>query len=366
MVWLSGFVLRHRLAVGLVWLAGLLAGGYAASGISHRLTKEFAVPGARSYRTNQLIVRTFGNGGGGYPDVVIVTLPTRLTIEAPGVAARLRAAFASVSRDPRLRLLSPFDPAAPRLVSADRRTVVAVVFKPFHGELQTASFAPEITRAVGALLPRGATVRVTGIDELASGGGGTQGFGVLAETLLAGMAALAVLAFVFGSLLALVPLLLALVSILTTFLLIDGLTVLAPVSLIVQYLVALIGLGVAIDYSLLIVTRWREELANGHDSIQAVHRAVATAGRAVAFSAVIVAVGLLALVVLPVPALRSIGYAGMLVPLVSALAALTLLRSCSRRSDARPTGHDRARARSRAAGGRTGLGAWSRTRGSRH
>ncbi len=259
MIWLSSFVLRHRLAVALVWLAGLLAGGYAASGISHRLTKEFAVPGARSYRTNQLIARTFGNGGGGYPDVVIVTLPAGLTIESPGVAARVRAALTRVSRDPRVRLLSPFGPAAPRLVSADRRMIVALVFKPFHGELQTASFAPEIMRAAAARLPGGATVRVTGIDELASGGGGTQGFGVLAETVLAGLAALAVLAFVFGSLLALVPLVLAFASIMTTFLLLTGSRA-HDGQPIVQYLIALIGLGVAIDYSLLVATRWREEL----------------------------------------------------------------------------------------------------------
>jgi RND superfamily putative drug exporter len=97
------------------------------------------------------------------------------------------------------------------------------------------------------------------------------------------------------------------------------------VSVIVQYLVALIGLGVAIDYSLLIVTRWREELAHGCSSAEAVHRAMATAGRAVLVSAAVVAVGQLALVVLPVPAMRSVAYAGMLIPLVSALVALTLL-----------------------------------------
>jgi RND superfamily putative drug exporter len=82
---------------------------------------------------------------------------------------------------------------------------------------------------------------------------------------------------------------------------------------------------VAVDYSLLVVTRWREELSAGHDREQAVHRAMATAGRAVLTSGGTVAVGLLALVLLPVPFLRSIGYAGLLIPLAATLATLTLL-----------------------------------------
>ena len=174
-------------------------------------------------------------------------------------------------------------------------------------------------------LPPGSAVAVTGMNELASGGQARQGFGVLAETLLAGAAALAVLAFVFGSALALVPLLMAAVAIPACFLALYGLTEITTVSVIVQYLAALIGLGVAIDYSLLLVTRWREELAAGHDSGEAVTRAMATAGRSIAYSGITVAIGLLSLIVLPVPALRSIGIGGMLVPAVSVAVTLTLL-----------------------------------------
>ena len=92
-----------------------------------------------------------------------------------------------------------------------------------------------------------------------------------------------------------------------------------------QFLVALIGLGVAIDYSLLLVTRWREERSHGYSGDEAIHRAMAGAGRAVLLSGVTVAVGLLALVMLPVPFMRSVGLGGMLVPLVSVLVSLTLL-----------------------------------------
>jgi RND superfamily putative drug exporter len=148
---------------------------------------------------------------------------------------------------------------------------------------------------------------------------------VLTLTLIGGLGALVVLAFVFGSLLALAPLLVAAVSILATFLVVVVLTTFTQVNVIVEYLVALIGLGVAIDYSLLLVTRWREERAHGHSGDQAVHRAMASAGRAVVLSGSTVAVGLLSMVVLPVPFLRSVGYAGMLIPLLSALVTLSLL-----------------------------------------
>jgi RND superfamily putative drug exporter len=133
------------------------------------------------------------------------------------------------------------------------------------------------------------------------------------------------LVFVFGSLLALVPLLMAIVSIMTTFLLLYGLTQVTAVSPIVQYLIALIGLGVAIDYSLLVATRWREERSHGRSGDEAVQRAMETAGRAVIFSGITVGIGLLALMALPLPFLRSMGYGGALIPLVSTLVAITLL-----------------------------------------
>ena len=76
---------------------------------------------------------------------------------------------------------------------------------------------------------------------------------------------LIVLLFVFASFLALLPLLIAAVSILTTFMLVLGLTTFTEVSIIVQFLIALIGLGVAIDYSLILVSRWREERAHGRE-----------------------------------------------------------------------------------------------------
>jgi RND superfamily putative drug exporter len=320
---LSRFLLRHRLAVGLFWLAVLVVGMASAGTVPGRLATDFSLPGARSYEANQAILRVYGNGGDARPLVPVVTLPAGTTVDSPGVRPALARAFGAVARDPRLRVVSWASTADRAFVSADGRTTFGLVFPPPTGP-NGPDLGPAVSGAMRGALPASATLRVTGFEELSAGDGGA-GTGVLTETLLGGVGALAVLAFVFGSLLALVPLLIAAVSILTTFLVILGLTTFTDINFIVQFLVALIGLGVAIDYSLLLVTRWREELSRGHTTAQAVHRAMASAGRAVVFSGVTVAIGLLALVLLPVPFLRSVGLGGMLIPLVSVLVAITLL-----------------------------------------
>ena len=165
---------------------------------------------------------------------------------------------------------------------------------------------------------------MTGADVLAAGGDDGSGPGVLGETLLGALGALLVLAFVFGSMLALLPLLVAAASILATFIMLWPITYATHVSFVVQFLIALVGLGVAIDYSLLVVTRWREERDHGRENKEAVVVAMQTAGHAVLFSGVTVAIGLLALVVLPVPFMRSMGYGGALIPLASVLTTLSL------------------------------------------
>jgi uncharacterized membrane protein YdfJ with MMPL/SSD domain len=325
MLALSRFVLRHKLAVVMFWLAVLVVGGFASAKLSGRLSGQFALPGTASYKANQQILRLYGNGGGGYPEIAVVTLPPGQVSGSLAGRRALERAFGAVAREPDLRVADYASTGDRAFLGSDGRTSFGLVFTPFAGELSPPSLGPQITAAMTPALPAGSQVRVTGMNELTSGGQSSQGFGVLAETLLAGVAALAVLAFVFGSALALVPLLMAAVAIPGSFLAIFGLTEITTVSVIVQYLAALIGLGVAIDYSLLLVTRWREELAAGHDRQEAVSRAMATAGRSVAFSGVTVAIGLLSLIVLPAPALRSIGIGGMLVPAVSVAVTLTLL-----------------------------------------
>ena len=326
---LSRFLLGHKLAVLAAWLVVLVAGVGAAGAVSARLSQEFAFPGEEGYEANVAILRAYGNGGPGNPLVPVVTLPAGVTVDSPGVRPALGRAFGAVAEDPRLRVLAwPATTEDRRLVVDGGRTVFGLVWGPYQPELDegASGLAPAVTGRLRAGLPAGTSIEVTGLDELTADAESQPGdTGVLVETLVGGVGALVVLAFVFGSLLALVPLLVAAVSILAAFLAIFGLTAVTDVSFLVQYLVALIGLGVAIDYSLLLVTRWREELAAGHDREQAVHRAMATAGRAVVTSAGTVAVGLLVLVLLPVPFLRSVGYGGLLIPLASAAVTLTLL-----------------------------------------
>ena len=322
---MSAFVLRHKLVVALFWLAVLGAGAAASAGLSGRLSAQFALPGAPGYQAGQQILRLYGNGGPGYPEVAVVRLPTGLAAGSPAGRAALGRAFAAVARQPGLRVADYADTEDRAFFGGDGRTSYGLVFTPFSGELNPPSLGPQLTAVMRPALPPGSQVSVTGMNELTAGGQASQGFGVLAETLLAGAAALVVLVLVFGSALALVPLLMAAVAIPACFLALYGLAGLTPVSVIVQYLAALIGLGVAIDYSLLLVTRWREELAAGHGQQEAVHRAMATAGRSVAYSGLTVAAGLLSLAVLPVPALRSIGIGGMFVPAVSVAVTLTLL-----------------------------------------
>jgi RND superfamily putative drug exporter len=317
-------VLAHKLLVVVFWLVVLAAGADALTGLGHRLSQQITLPGAAGYEANQHILRLYGNGGDGYPEVVAVRLPAGEPTAGAAAERALGRAFASVAALGEVRVADYANTGNRGFLTTDPRLSYGLVFVQYAGEA-TKSMAPQITAAMTPFLPRGSQVLVTGMVELKSGGQAKEGLGVVAETLLAGAGALAVLAFVFGSALALAPVLMAAMAIPAAFLAVYGLTEITSVFFIVQYLVALIGLGVAIDYSLLLITRWREELAAGHDSQQAVTRAMATAGRSIAFSGLTVALGLLTLVVLPVPLVRSIGLGGMVIPAASVAVTLTLL-----------------------------------------
>ncbi len=324
MVGMSRFVLRHKLLVVVFWLAVLAVGAFASAKLGSRLSQEVTIPGAAGYKADQHILELYGNGGAGYPEVAVVTLPAGDTAASAAGRQALKRAFGAVAAADGLRVADYADTGNRAFLTSNPRVSYGLVFIPYAGEA-TPSMAGQITAAMRSALPAGSHVQVTGMNELKSGGQAKQSLGVLAETLTAGAAALAVLIFVFGSVLAIVPLLMAVVAIPACFLAVYGLTELTSVFFIVQYLVALVGLGVSIDYSLLLVTRWREELAAGHSSEEAVHRAMATAGRSIAFSGITVAVGLLVLIVVPVPLVRSIGIGGMLIPAASVAVTLTLL-----------------------------------------
>ncbi len=332
---LTELCLRHRWWVVGIWAVLLIGGLASAPGLSNRLDANFSLPGQPAYETNQAIEQAYGNGGNGYPVTVVVRAPNA-RLDTAEARTALTAAFTAVTplgRPQPLRVVYPGTPGAagsvsdPKLLSADGHAALGLVLLPQQG-FNTPDLSTGIRARIGASLDRsmpGATVGVTGVEALADDSAGGGGSGVLVETLLGGVGALVILAFVFGSFVALLPLLMAVVSIMTTFALVTALTTVTSVSFIVQFLIALIGLGVAIDYALLVVTRWREERERGASDLEAVQKAMRTAGHSVVFSGVTVAVGLFSLVFLPVPFLRSVAYGGVLIPLVSVLVATTLL-----------------------------------------
>lgn len=322
---ISRFVLRHKLMVAIIWLVVAVVAFASTGAASSALSQEFNMPESESTKVNDAIVATYGRGELGRPLVAVVDLPDGITADSPQVEQELGAMLDEVRQiAPDARVASYLSTDDQAFVSEDGSTTFALIYPSVVGS-QPPPHLDAIRSVLANATVAGTPIHVTGIGELESGGGGEGGSGVLIETLIGGAGALIVLLWVFGSFLALVPLLIAAIAIVTTYLLIWGLTTVTDVSMVVQFLIALIGLGVAIDYSLLIVTRWREERATGRNNQDAVQHAMETAGHAVIFSGTTVAIGLLALVALPVPFLRSIGYGGMLIPLVSVAVSITLL-----------------------------------------
>ena len=323
---LTRHVLKHRLLVVVAWALLAALGAATASRTIGKLTDTYAMPGEPSYAADNRILASYGNGGGQEPIVPVLTAPEGTSVRDAGVAPQLAKVFDAARVDAGVRVVDYATTNDDAFVTHDGRSTFALVFTPPNDKQDGLSARDHaVENAVVAAAPAGWTVNVTGMRELMNTSSPKKGAGVVAESMIGALGALVVLLFVFASFLVVLPLLIAAVSILTTFLLLGGLTAITDVSFIVEYLIALIGLGVAIDYSLLVLTRWREERVRGADREEAVVAAMSAAGRSVVFSGVTVAIALLALVVLRVPFLSSIGYAGVLVPLVSTAVAVTLL-----------------------------------------
>jgi RND superfamily putative drug exporter len=323
---LSRFVLRHKLLVTLFWLAIVAAGVMTISGTTHRMTNSFAMPG-QAFRVDSQINREYGNGGSQAPYVPVLTVPAGENVSNPAVAAATGRAFATLrTLLPHVRIADYATTGDPAFITRNGTSTYALVYTAANTNFNSPDLGPAIQRDLTAAVPRGWHVGVTGEQSLQAGAPSSgKGTGIMAEAMIGSIGALVILAFVFASFLALLPLLIGGISVIATFLLVGGLTEITSISQIVEFLVALIGLGVAIDYSLLVVSRWREERAAGRDNATAVVHAMNHAGRAVVFSGLTVAIGLLSMIVLPVPMLRSVGIGGVLVPLVSVAVTITLL-----------------------------------------
>lgn len=314
-------VRRRKVVIGL-WIVMTLVGMYAAGAVSKRWLTQFSIPGYSAYEANQRTLKIFGNGEQA-PMIAVFHSDGDVTKETAVAAAVDRAQAANKGS----RTSSYFSTGSDAYVSKDRHTTFATIYPAGVPDFASLTYVKPTRAALRDGLPSNITVHLTGRDPLqADTAGGGTGPSVLVEALVGGLGALVILFFVFGTLPAVaMPLVVAFASILNTFTLVWGLTYITNVSIVVQFLIALVGLGVAIDYALLMIFRFRDELREGSDVETAIVETMTHAGHSVITSGTTVAVGLLSMIILPVPFIQSIGIGGMLIPAVSVLAAITLL-----------------------------------------
>jgi RND superfamily putative drug exporter len=320
---LAHVIVRRRRAVIVAWVLLTLFGAFSAAQVSNRWFESFSIPGYSSYEANQRTLKTFGTGENA-PLVAVFHSDGDVTKET-GIT---RAVAAAAAVNPGSRTSDYFSTKSRAYVSKDGHTTFAEIYPPGTPTFSSSVHIDQVREKLKASAPEGVQVHLTGRDPLyeASSGGESGGPSVLTEALIGGLGCLVILFFVFGTLPAvLLPIAIAIAAILNTFTLVWALTYVTNVSIIVQFLIALVGLGVAIDYALLMIFRFRDELREGEDVETAIVETMTHAGRSVIVSGTTVAVGLLSMLVLPLPFIRSIGIGGMLIPAVSVIAAITLL-----------------------------------------
>jgi RND superfamily putative drug exporter len=319
-------ILRHRATVVVVWIVLTVAGGLMVGKANGGLQHQQATPGLAGYDANQAMLRSLGLDGDEAPVIAVLRLPPGVTMHTAAGRAAAARTFAAAARAGHVGLVDFSTSQDRRFVSKDGRTTWALYDMPNPDAGPYTGTVDRLPAALERAAPQGANVTMTGNEALQStGSAGGAGLSTLTETLIGAAAALVVLGFVFGSAIAVLPLLMALPTILATFLVLYGVEQLMGVSQLVQYLIAFIGLGIAIDYSLLIVTRWREERERGLANGEAIVAASGRAGRAVVLSGLTVAVGMLSLLIIPVQFLQSIGVGSLLIPIVAVATAVTLL-----------------------------------------
>jgi uncharacterized membrane protein YdfJ with MMPL/SSD domain len=305
------FVLRFRWPILAGWLAVLFVGGFAFLHLSPLLSNEFSVPGTDSERARTILERHFGDRSDGAFTVVF----------------RLRD---GVDRAAYVRLQGVLDHAARTVPDSTPRRLVPAGRHVLYGDVvstlrlaKAKAYTDDLYRA----LPHGDGVQsyVTGQAAIQHDLDPIFSKDLRKGEMIALPIAVLVLLAVFGlSVAVTMPFIFAACTVMAT---LAGVYVYAHFLTTATYvtnLVFLIGLGIAIDYSLLVTYRFREELTRHEDVEAAIVRTMQTAGRAVIFSGATVAIGLALLLFIPLPFVRSIGVGGFLIPLTSIAAALTL------------------------------------------
>jgi uncharacterized membrane protein YdfJ with MMPL/SSD domain len=306
-------VLRFRYVVVAFWLGALLAGAAASMHLRPLLANGFGVPHSDSQSAAGILTQHFGDRSDG--EYLVVFADSRPVSAA--VRGRVQAALERAVRTVPSARAGPVEVAGRRLLYAavDSRLDFA------HAKQESA----QLGRALRP--PRGVRAYVSGqaaiqrdLDPVFSSDLHRGEFEIALP------AALVVLVLVLGvSAVVTLPLVFAGATIAGTLGLVFAVAHATVLSTYVTNLVELIGLALAIDYSLLVVSRFREELQAGDDVAEAVVRTMVTAGRSVLFSGATVTLGLALLLFIPVPFVRSLGVGGLLIPVVSIAAATTLL-----------------------------------------
>ncbi|MCX4823218.1 MMPL family transporter [Streptomyces sp. NBC_01142] len=320
--WTRFVTARPRLALLAALVLTALA-VFAGSGVADRMgSGGFEDPTAESTYATEALEREFPAS---QPNLLLLVDSGRASVDAPAVAAEARRLGERLAAEKGVTGVGSYwQTGSPALRAEDGRQ--ALIAARIEGDEKAAAevlerIAPDYRGAHGPVkVSVGGPVAVqhemtTIIQE-----------DLLRAELIALPVTLVLLVMVFGSAIAaLLPLGVGIVAILGTNAVLRGITEFADVSVFAQNLTTALGLGLAIDYALFIVRRFREELAAGAEVREAVGSTLRTAGRTVLFSALTVAVSLAAMMVFPQYFLRSFAYAGIAVVLLAAAAALILL-----------------------------------------
>ncbi len=314
-------VVRYRRTVVIVAALFTLFAGVWGTGVFGQLVDGgFDDPNSESQRALDQLNQTIGRTDA---DLILLVGSTDRTVDDPSFGADMQAAVTSVlPADTLAAVVSYFNTQSPALVTADRHRTYALLTLQSPGALDNAQIADLRT----ALTDKGFEAEI---------GGGIAVFRAISETVGSDIGRaeaismpilLILLVLIFGGVVAAsLPLLVGGIAILGAFTVLRVINQFTDVSIFAVNLVTIMGLGLAIDYGLLIVGRFREELATGYPTAEAVARTVQTAGRTVAISALTVAVSLSGLALFPLTFLRSMAFGGISAVVISAVAAVLVL-----------------------------------------
>jgi RND superfamily putative drug exporter len=322
---LAAFSARHRRGVIATWLVLTIAAAPVAVTLNGALSGAgWEAQGSTAQQVRDELRRDFPALGAESP-VVVYHQATPISSDPSG----LRALVTALSRAPKVTSVAdPLAlPASAGLVSRDGRTALVPVAQHVTNDAQRPDVAGELGRYVQELrLPLGARADVTGEWPVWSDFNRVNEQALHKAELLSGLPSLILLFLAFGMLIAAgLPLLLAVAGIAIGFAMLHLLTAITPLSVWSMNFSMMIGLAVGIDYSLFIVSRYREERVEGKDALAAIENTLGTAGKAVFLSALTVVLSLAAVFLVPVMVFRSMALGMILSVVAVAIAALTLL-----------------------------------------